>query len=274
MADFDLCQALDGPDESALVTCETGNSGNCLDMTDVQEEIFRLEEGLDLVVSRSPKTMLGVANFLLAVSRFKKPLNPRSFELSDEELCSTIMENLVEETIVAPIETFAGKAKRFFQRMSTTKECHLSDTSQKALICSSQGLQLQAITLKGGQCEHKVSFKLSAYIPSYNKDDDDRIVALSIKKHNLHMSCSMNGDTAVLNLEKCSEDHLRHISHDGNLARFLFHKRQRELSLTMFESVQCPGWFISTSSEKENQPVEMCKRGTDYRIMRFMEISQ
>ncbi|XP_067340954.1 interleukin-1 beta [Channa argus] len=264
MADFDLSQALDGTNEITSIRCET-----CYyDMKDGQKEMFRLEEGLDLVVSHNPKTLQRVAHLVLAVNRFKKPLNPSSWDVSSNELCRTIMDALVEERIVETIVNSTSQEKRF-HRTTTTKECTLSDTSQKALICSLQGSQLQAITLKGGHCDRRVCFKVSAYIPNFKNKDEDLIVALSIKNHSLHMACSMVGDTAVLTLEECKEDSMGNITNDGNLDRFLFHKRASDFSLTMFESVQCPGWFISTSSEDENQPVEMCKLNTAFRLTRF-----
>lgn len=52
---------------------------------------------------------------------------------------------------------------------------------------------------------------------------------------------------------------LQKISSEKNMDRFLFNKTTTGASMTMFESVSCPGWYISTSSEEEDQPVEMCQ---------------
>lgn len=63
---------------------------------DVQDEIIRIDDGLELVVSHNTKTMKDVANLVLAVNRMKKPLTHCTQELSDEELCIAIMDNVVE----------------------------------------------------------------------------------------------------------------------------------------------------------------------------------
>lgn len=62
---------------------------------EVQDEVLRLDEGLDLVVSRNPMTMQCVANLLLAVSRMKKSPTRFDRKLSDDELCCRLMESLV-----------------------------------------------------------------------------------------------------------------------------------------------------------------------------------
>lgn len=61
-------------------------------MQDAHKEIFRLEEGLDLVVSHNQKTMKGVANLVLAVNRLKNLQE----NLSDDELCGIIMDSVVD----------------------------------------------------------------------------------------------------------------------------------------------------------------------------------
>lgn len=56
---------------------------------------------------------------------------------------------------------------------------------------------------------------------------------------------------------------------DENMKRFLFIKRTYGISLTKFESVRCRGWFISTSSDCENEPVEMCEADSGKRCCHF-----
>lgn len=51
--------------------------------------------------------------------------------------------------------------------------------------------------------------------------------------------------------------------------RFLFMKRTSGVSLTKFESVNCRGWFISTSSDSEAEPVEMCEADAASRCCYF-----
>lgn len=58
------------------------------------ETEFRLDEGLDLVVSHN--SMKCVANLLLAVNRMKKSPTRFDKELSGDELCCMIMDSMVD----------------------------------------------------------------------------------------------------------------------------------------------------------------------------------
>ncbi|XP_076614644.1 interleukin-1 beta isoform X2 [Chaetodon auriga] len=247
-----------------------GFESRCFNMKEVQDEVFRLDDGLDLVVSHNPKTMQRVAYLMLAVSRMKRPLTSSSRELSKGELCSVIMDSVVDETIVKTSENVSTAVTQGkFQRVNSVRLCTLCDSSQKDIVHESGALNLQAITLQGGHCERKVSFKLSRYITPCSSAGGGQTVVLSISSSNLHLSCSMKDGRAVLNLEECSEDNLKTISKDGDMDRFLFFKRTTGLSETSFESVTCRGWFISTSYEGENQPVEMCEADTYRRLTSF-----
>ena len=62
---------------------------------EVQDEFFSIEEGLDLVVSKNPKTLRHVAILLLAANRMRRGLSCCSRGLKGEELCSAIMDSLV-----------------------------------------------------------------------------------------------------------------------------------------------------------------------------------
>lgn len=68
---------------------------NCT-IQDVQEEIFKLDKGLDLVISYNRMSMHGVANLVMAANRMKKATGGLNTQQSDAELCSTIMHSLVE----------------------------------------------------------------------------------------------------------------------------------------------------------------------------------
>ncbi|XP_070781109.1 interleukin-1 beta [Enoplosus armatus] len=265
MCDFDLSQALESSPELDVM----GFEACCLDTKEVQEETFRLDEGLDLVVSHNPMTMQSVGTLLLAVKRMKKSLTCGGRELKNDELCSVIMDTLVEETTVKKMENSSVEMKRIYHRVNSVKLCTLCDIRKKDVVHNSEELTLQAITLKGGHSDRKVNFKLSKYIIAPVSDGDGQAVLLSIPNNNLHISCSMKGDKATLKLEERSEDDLNIINNNGNLDRFLFYKRIKGMSLTTFESVLCRGWYISTSYEDENQPVEMCKVDTSQRLTSF-----
>ncbi|KAE8285371.1 Interleukin-1 beta Precursor [Larimichthys crocea] len=266
MCDFDLSQALSddspGIDEPEFKSC-------CFHMKDLQDNIFTLDDGLELVVSHDPKTMQCIATLLLAVNRLKRPLTRCCREINDGELCSSIMESLVEETIVKKTENLSMAVRRIFQRVNSEKMLTLTDSEQKDIVCGNGELKLEAITLRGGNCERKVNFKLERYITPCVSPGEGQPVVLSITNNNMHISCTMNDGKAVLKLEECCEETLSRISDDGNMDRFLFYRRITGMNLTTFESVKCPGWFISTSYECENQPVEMCKANTVRRVTCF-----
>ncbi|KAF0038832.1 hypothetical protein F2P81_009316 [Scophthalmus maximus] len=266
MDDFDLSQALDNPLESD----EKEVDSRCFDMTcdsDVKKhlQIVKLDAGLDLVVSRNPYTMKGVATLLLAANRLKGPLTREGRELRDDELCQRIVDSVIETTIIETAENSStGRGRIIFKRLRSW-ECNLTDDENKDIVCTTKDLKLESVTLKGGNGNHKVTFKLGTYF----SPGVGQTVVLSIINHNLYISCTMNGNKAEMKLEKCSADQLKSITADGNMDRFLFYNKQRGMNGYMFESVMCSGWFISTSYEKENHPVEMCKVDTACRVFTF-----
>ncbi|XP_068561672.1 interleukin-1 beta [Cebidichthys violaceus] len=255
MSDFDLAQALD-------------SSPDCFNMTEVQEEIIKLDEGLDLVVSHNPKTLKSVTILLMGVNRMNCSLTRCGWGLSDGELCSAIMQSLVTETIITMTERSSTSLMRRFQRISSEEFCTLCDISQKDIVRASGDIKLQAITLKGGNCERKVSFKVARYLNPSVSPGDALVVLLSIT-NNQHISCCMEDGQAVLKLEECCKQKLQDISADEDMDRFLFYKRTTGISLNSFESVKCSGWFISTSCEAENEPVEMCRVDAARRLTCF-----
>ncbi|KAK7895465.1 hypothetical protein WMY93_020790 [Mugilogobius chulae] len=226
MADFDLSQALD--------TCCIGQPQCSYSVSAGDTEDATFPFGLQLIISCNTKTMRHVANLVVAVNKLKKPQIKLRPGLSEERLCSAVFESLIKETTV---ESSEGRRP------------------------PREGLQLCAITLKGGNSEQKVKFQMCRYrnnVPEVSTPKGQPVI-LTITDSNLHLTCSMQGEKAVLNLEECSESDLQNISTERNTVRFLFYKTIEGRSMTKFESVNCKGWFISTSSEDENQPVEMCR---------------
>ncbi|XP_035989344.1 interleukin-1 beta, partial [Fundulus heteroclitus] len=231
------------------------------DLEDVRTEIFELSSDLDLRVTHNRKTMKSVANLVLAANRLKKSLS--QFD-SDYELCSAIMDCVVEETVF-------HKCWNSFQRFSCWKQLTLCDKNQKDFILNLKRSKLQAVILKGGYGDCKVSFEMTSYGPPPNSSADCMVVLLSVTK-DLHMSCSKTDDKVLLNLEECSEERLKEISKEEDMVRFLFNKRGM-VSLYTFESVKYPGWFISTSSEDSDQSVEMCQIDAASRVTSFKVLS-
>lgn len=155
---------------------------NC-NMQDVQEEILKLDKGLDLVISYNRMSVRGVANQVLAVNRMKKPTGCLNTQLSDAELCSSIMDSRVEggrqrtspqehlntpaswahtrlpflptERIVTiPNHPSMQAPRPAYLRINSRDNYALSDTSQKAVVKDS-GLNLQAVTMKGGHNDRR-----------------------------------------------------------------------------------------------------------------------
>ncbi|XP_042365543.1 interleukin-1 beta [Plectropomus leopardus] len=263
MCDFDLSQALDDSTDCDATGCESP----CFNMKEIKDGIFKLDMGLDLVVSHNPKTLQSVALVLLAASRMKKSLSCPHRELRDDELCSAIMSSLVIETIIEKTESSTSSAeKRVYQRVNSGKQYTLCDVFQKHVVQTSGQLQLQAVTLRGGNCERKVNFKLARYSSPTVSADEGQTVLLSLSDK-LHICCSMKDDRAVLLLEERNKEGLKSIREDEDMARFLFYRRAKGVSESTFESVRYRGWFISTG-DAENQPVEMCQVDA-YRYMTF-----
>lgn len=59
-------------------------------MQEVESEIFRLNEGLELMVSHNRRTMQSVALLVLGVNRMKKPLTQSDRKLSDDDVMNII----------------------------------------------------------------------------------------------------------------------------------------------------------------------------------------
>uniref|UniRef100_A0A3Q1GGD9 Interleukin-1 beta n=1 Tax=Acanthochromis polyacanthus TaxID=80966 RepID=A0A3Q1GGD9_9TELE len=242
---------------------------HCLFLTELQDEIIRLDKGLELEVSRSKRTLQGVANLVLAINRMAKPPSRCGRELSEDEFCSLIMDSVIEETVVKTDRNWStGDGRVTFQRVNSGMQFSLCDSVQKDIVQQSGDLKLQAITLKGGHYERKVNFKMARYVPLGVCAADAQTVLLSIT-NNIHMSCTMTDGKLELTLENCSKDELLKISDNQNMDRFLFFKRASALALYTFESVKYRDWFISTSSKDEDQLVEMCKVDTAGRLTSF-----
>ncbi|XP_044190462.1 interleukin-1 beta [Thunnus albacares] len=275
MADFDLRQALDCSSKSDETEI---HKSFCFEMTDGKDKTFSLVEGLNLVISHNPKTMQCVATLVLAVNRMKKSLS-RCCELSDKQLCSEIMASVVDETIVKMEGNFTTEVKQQTNKhLCSVKLYTLSDTSQKHLCQVDGQSKLQAITLKGGNHDKKANFKLAQYINTSPGSDRRLTVLLSVmtKKGFQHISSSLKDGKAVLNLEvsrniywrECRDLNMK-IGEDSHMDRFHFYMKTTGRGLTTFESVECRGWYISTSYEDERQPVEMCQQHTARRNFQF-----
>lgn len=252
MADSDLSQALEESVDSPI-------GSSCCDETDPN-----FPPDMQLVITCNHKTMQRVAKLVVAINRMNTPLMKWGQELNDQQLCSMIFESLIEAKTVEMVEN--SSVKRVYHRVNSGNQCTLCDTAQKDLVQISE--RLHAITLKGGNWEKKVKFQMSNYVTA-DLTNKGQLVILSIKNSNLHITCSPKDGKAVLNLEEFPEAHLKTFSNEKNMDRFLFHGTIKGISESKFESVNCPGWYISTSSEAENQPLEMCEPDSASRVISF-----
>uniref|UniRef100_A0A8C6S1L2 Interleukin-1 n=1 Tax=Neogobius melanostomus TaxID=47308 RepID=A0A8C6S1L2_9GOBI len=243
MADFDLSQALDTtPVEKPLRSCLTA---------DAEDESCPYD--MQLIISCNHKSMRRMANLVVVILKFQKALS-KFGELSDKQRCNAIFESVIEERSTEILESKVKKIK--YQRVDSVNQCTLCDGAQKVLIHPPGEVKLHAVTLKGGNCEQKVRFQLCRYISTEAKGQP---VLLTILNSSLHLTCSMQGSQAVLNLEDYMLSELQKISSENNMDRFLFYKIITGVDMRKFESVSCPGWYISTCLVDEGQPVEMCK---------------
>lgn len=140
----------------------------------------------------------------------------------------------------------AESVYRYFS--STVQRITDADNKSLALNEFSGQAQLVALHLQGPNAERQVKLNMSFYTSP--PGDKKRPVTLAIVGKQLYLSCVMVGMTPELRLEEVSEI-LTTIKTD--LLRFLFFKVDASNS-SSFESVSCPGWFISTS-QNPNEPV-------------------
>ncbi|XP_055009654.1 interleukin-1 beta isoform X2 [Boleophthalmus pectinirostris] len=180
MEDFDLSQALDIDSVEQLP-----NSYSC---SEDDREDMNFPFDMDLVITYNRKSFQRVANLVVVINKMKKPLTGLGQELSDQQLCNAVLENLIEDTTVEMLESRRKKGK--FQRANSGHSCTLCDEAQKDVIHNSEMLRLHAITLKGGNHEKKVIFQMTRYTECSSAKQS---VILSIKNSNLYLTCSMQG---------------------------------------------------------------------------------
>lgn len=151
------------------------------DVQEAEEKTYRLDSGLDLVVSRSRTGLQQVANLLLATNRMKK----LSKLCSEAQICDSILDHVVQgghrtphlpppnhpygflltpvpflflpttETVLESRVAATAAQPHVYFRVQSGDFCHLLDHSQKAVVKAKAGMSLQAITLKGGNEEHR-----------------------------------------------------------------------------------------------------------------------
>ncbi|XP_035236293.1 interleukin-1 beta-like [Anguilla anguilla] len=226
-------------------------------------------EGLQLEVSQHAHGFRRFANIVVAVQRMKHRHAPRGTEFSDDELISILLENVIEERVtpVVLVDTIESRPSVF---RSTEVVTHsVCDRDQKGFVLKQAPLELQAVVLQGGNMDLKVNLNLSTYVSRSFTDSQRRPVALGIAGCNLYLSCSEAGGDPILQLEEVTDaDVLKTIDAQGEMARFLFLKRDEGFGATTLESLKFRDWFISTAVE-DRRPVEMSKEEASARLTTF-----
>uniref|UniRef100_A0A4W5MXW1 Interleukin-1 n=1 Tax=Hucho hucho TaxID=62062 RepID=A0A4W5MXW1_9TELE len=242
-----------------------------------------LHTGLSLdleVILQHRGGMRQVAHLVIALHRMKNPFqksdsthSPLDMECTDEQFCSIVMDKLVEECVMVPIlepmGTVTKKEKGTFERIGSPQQYSLCDCHQKSLVYCHRTMELQAITIQGGN-NKRARFNLSRYSNTSTSTTIHQALPVVLGIDQWKLSCSKQTDSAtpVLQLERC-EDQLTTIGAQEETVRFLFYKRTTGISLTTFESAMYPGWFISTSLEP-SQPIEMCQKQDVRKLTTFM----
>ncbi|XP_024252817.1 interleukin-1 beta [Oncorhynchus tshawytscha] len=277
--DFDLADAL----RSSCSSMEFDTEYRLPDAKSGPEmERCGLQAGLSLdleVILQHQGGMRRVAHLVIALHRMKNPSQksdsthtPLDMECTDEQFCSIIMDNLVEECVMVSIQEPMGvvtkKVKGTFEQIGSPQQYSLCDHHQKSLVYCHRTMELKAVTIQGGN-NRRARFNLSKYSNASTTTTNQALpVVLGIDQWNLSCSKQTDSTTPVLQLERC-EDQLTTIGAQEKTVRFLFYKNTTGFSLTTFESAMYPGWFISTSLEP-SQPIQMCQKQDDRKLINFM----
>lgn len=64
-------------------------------------------------------------------------------------------ETVVDRTASSSTTSASAEVKRVYERVNSGNQCTLLDLYRKHIILTSEGCQLLAVTLKGGNCERK-----------------------------------------------------------------------------------------------------------------------
>ncbi|KAJ8385954.1 hypothetical protein AAFF_G00177750 [Aldrovandia affinis] len=226
------------------------------------------QEGLQLEVTQHPHAFCHVANLIIALQRMKHCHTPLGTEFSDDDLLNYMLENVVEEHVALRVLEGQENMPTVFRR-TRVLGCSVCDKDQKSLVLNQGPLRLHAVILQGGNMDLKVQLNMSTYIARNFTDSTSRPVALGIAGTNFYLFCSLSDDQPILQLEEVNnKDTLKRINEQGDMARFLFLKRDSGLSVTRLESLKFRGWFISTAVD-DKKPVEMCTEDSMTHITSF-----
>ncbi|KAM9455366.1 interleukin-1 beta-like [Clarias gariepinus] len=210
-----------------------------------------LHKGLRIEITKEVLGMRSIINVVIALQRLKHTERVQSTEFTGQEFN-------IAETKVKDLNCSESKS---YSRQDKVVQCTICDKSKKALV--QMGPFLLAVTLKGGN--EKTWFNLSAYNPPTCRDNTKgQAVCLGIVKSDFFLSCTLDNGTPSLVIEEVKDKKsLKAIRENDGMERFLFLRNSSGDTLNTFESVQYPGWFITTSKD-EFQPVQMSQQQTSH----------
>ncbi|XP_032085149.1 interleukin-1 beta-like isoform X1 [Thamnophis elegans] len=216
------------------------------------------------VTKNEPKKSFRKAVLIVIASESMKKSPTRLF--SDEDLMDIL------STILEPV-TFdiygCTEATDSTYHLRKNIIYDIKDSDHKSFVFK-EPAQLVAMHLQGPNIEQAVKLKMSMYRP---KDEAGTLkvpVALSIQKGKLYISCKKKeGQLPVLQLEEAT---LQGNLDKSQLGRFLFYKIDIG-KYTRFESAECPGWYICTSTQSE-EAVAVTQEIGGPRIVNYSLISQ
>uniref|UniRef100_A0A8C1D1U8 Interleukin-1 n=1 Tax=Cyprinus carpio carpio TaxID=630221 RepID=A0A8C1D1U8_CYPCA len=221
-----------------------------------------MHKDIKLELSPHPHSMRKVVNIVIAVEKLKHIKKMSSGKFSQDALLNIILENVIEERLVKPLN-----ATQTYCKTSRTLQCTVCDKYKKTLVQSNkltnQDLHLKAVTLSAGTIQYKVQFSMSPYVSS-DPQNNGQPVCLGISNSNLYIACTQSGGSPpVLLLKEVSGPLNTITAGDPNgYDSLLFFRKETGTDYNTFESVKYPGWFISTAFDDWKR-VEMSQVPTD-----------
>ncbi|XP_052424008.1 interleukin-1 beta-like isoform X3 [Carassius gibelio] len=221
-----------------------------------------MHEDIKLEPSPHPHSMKKVVNIIIAVERLKHIKEMSSGKFCEDALLNFILENVIEERLVKPLNV-----SQTYSKSSRTLQCTICDKYKKTLVQSNklnnEDLHLKAVTLSAGNIQYKVRFSMSTYLSSAQQNKGQP-VCLAISNSNLYIACTeSDGSSPILILKEVSGPlNTIKVGDPNGYDSLLFFRKETGTAYNTFESVKYPGWYISTAFD-DWERVEMIQVPTD-----------
>ncbi|XP_048848738.1 interleukin-1 beta-like [Brienomyrus brachyistius] len=214
------------------------------------------------------------ARLITALQRMKDNEKILATEFDDTELICMMVDSRVNEVSVLREPYQTTKIAPGFS-LSRTVECSISDITQKSLVLNMESQELLAIALQGGRMYNRdivrctsvnrdslsgsVQLSLSTYQAPMLTGDSGLPTTLRVSGSDLYLCCSGSLIKPSLSLKVVKNKAvLSTIEAESDNVCFLFYKKNTGFSMSSFESVRFPTWFIGTASA-DRKAVGMCQ---------------